>query len=203
MLISAESHQNGRKLQHMTSEETLRTGLSLQKRKLRRAQISSFSMNLRRSSRRVRGPSQMSRYMMRRLEITDISLIRQRSDLICRRIFFLFENSQALELIALGDFADFTCKMVFLSCVNGWLDKVLNYLIWSHSRPCLDQVGLRTSQGLFLLELFPDSADLCTIILPRCKNGELLVSTALWGSVVYSLLWYCSGWVFLTWLPAK
>lgn len=196
MLISAESHQNGRKLQHMTSEETLRTGLSLQKRKLRRAQISSFSMNLRRSSRRVRGPSQMSRYMMRRLEITGIILIRQRSDLICRRIFFLFENSQALELIALGDFADFIC-------VNGWLDKVLNYLIWSHSRPCLDQVGLRTSQGLFLLELFPDSADLCTIILPRCKNGELLVSTALWGSVVYSLLWYCSGWVFLTWLPAK
>lgn len=100
MLISAERHQNGRKLQHVTSEEMLRTGLSLQKRKLWRAQISSFSVYPRKSLRRERSSSRMSRCVMRRLEITSISSIRQGSDLIWRRSFLLFEDSQALELIA-------------------------------------------------------------------------------------------------------
>lgn len=69
-------------------------------------------------------------------------------------------------------------------CLKGWWDKVLNNLIWSHSRPCLAQVGLDTSHGPFPPELFYDFAILCAMILPCYGNEKWLLSTAIQG--------YCS-----------
>lgn len=67
MLMSAESHQNDRKLQHVTCEETLRelSLLSLEKRKLWGVVIATFNA-YEIFKKMEQGSSQMSRCVMGR-----------------------------------------------------------------------------------------------------------------------------------------
>lgn len=109
----------------------------------------------------------------------DISLIRRGSDSILGNYFPLQQQS-SIGTNCPGSPCSFHLQ-IFSSCVRGRLDKVWNNLIGSHSRPCLEQVGLDTSHSPFPLELFHDFAIPCAMILPHCRNENWLLSTAIKG----------------------
>lgn len=121
-----------------------------------------------------------------------------------RRIFFSLEGQSSIGTNCPGS----PCSLhlqVFSSHVKGWLDKVLNNLIWSHSRPCLDQIGLGTSHGLLPPEWFCDFAILCAIILLHLQEWGVASLHSYIGQLFckQSLLWQYPSWVLLTWSPNR